>query len=659
MRAICVRMRFMKRGATVSVLALGVALLSGIPAARAASGEYVPTQAPSLDGTGSGVRLLAVDCSSVGNCVAVGTDHGGSAILVETDGVWKAVPDSSRVGIGSTVLVSVSCPAPGACVAVGNVGTQGVIETQSGNTWTGTKVTGPDGLYTSYQGSMASVACPAAGTCEAVGQADMSPNGYHGVIATLKSGSWTAQKAPELYSGVPESAGLAGVACSAPGECRAVGYARDDSPSHARYALVVDEKDYVWAHGAAQRPGDAATDGSANLVSISCIGSTFVCMAAGSYDSTSGTRPMIQTIDANDTATATVGLLPVIDSSATLNATSCADDGTCQSVGFAYDNTPTDVEYGYGWDGYIVSHTYGAPAQTSAGVIASNTRSPADANTTSHNENLAATSCVSGGVCVAVGSYVDQQGFEAGVINTRQYDSDGNIVSETDVPAPTPADDPTTDDQVRINGVSCSDAAHCVAVGTYLNDTGSPRGVIDTLGDSAAPAPTLGHLSPNHASTAGGATVTITGTNMTGVASATFGGKAGSKLHILGATQLTVVVPAHVAGVVDVRLKTAGGASSPVVSADRFTYVAPPTVTDVSPARGTHKGGTTVTIIGSHLSGATKVTFGGALGTHVKVTSATKMVVTSPAHPTGNVDVRVTTKGGTSRTTSNDRFRFT
>ena len=656
-------LRSMKRGGAVSALALIVTLLSGTSAATAANGDYVPTQAPSIDGTGLGVRLNAVDCSSVGECVAVGP---AGVIVVETAGVWKAVPQASRLGSGSTNLVSVSCPAPGSCVAVGQVGTQGVVLVQSGNTWTGTVVTGPSGLLTSDQGSLVSVDCPVAGSCVAVGQVHVAPSDYYGLIANLKPNSspgtgstWSAQLAPELYAGAPHDAGLAGVSCSAPGECRAVGYDRDNTSNHIRYAMVDDEKNYVWAYGAAQPPNDLAPDGASALVSISCVGDTFVCMAAGSYDSTQGTRPMIQTIDSNDTATATVGLLPANDVQATLLATSCASDGTCQSVGQAYNQNVPDPTFGTGFNGYIVSHTYGAPADTGAGVIGSQTHSPADANTVGHNETLTATSCVSGGVCVAVGSYADTNGYEAGVITTRHYDSNGFLISESAIRAPTPADDTSADDQIRINGASCSDTTHCVLVGSYFNDTGQPRGVIDTLGDSAAPAPTLGHLSPNGGSTAGGTKVTITGQKLTGVAAVSFGGKAGTKLHIVSATQLTVVAPAHAAGVVDVRLKTAGGASSPVVSADRYTYVAPPKVTGVSPAKGSHKGGTMVTITGLHLNGATKVTFGGAAGSHLKVKSATKIVVTSPAHSAGVVDVRVVTKGGTSPKSSKDRFRFT
>ncbi|HTW20835.1 MAG TPA: IPT/TIG domain-containing protein [Mycobacteriales bacterium] len=599
--------------------------------------------------------------------MAVGTDSGIGAIDVESDGKWRAVPSGARTGASSTDLVSVSCPAAGACVAVGTSGSQGVIETQKGSSWSGTLATGSDGaLLSSYQGSLSSVSCPAAGSCAAVGQAIV--NNPHtglldtdGLIADLvpsgKKSVWSARKAPEYYKDAPEGASLASVSCSKPGECRAVGYALDDSSNHYQYALVDDAKNYAWFYGSAAVPAD--TDGgSAALRSISCIGDTFICMASGYYpEKNHGAMPMIQTIDAVDHAQVTAGLLPIEDTSAELLATSCASDGTCESVGDAYDS-PGDPTYGYGWDGYIVSHTYGAPAGKSAGVVASNTRSPGDANTVQHNEALTAASCTVGGVCIAVGHYLDTKGYEAGVIDTRKYDSDGNITKETDVRAPEPANDPSTDDQALLNGVSCNNSTHCVAVGSYLNDS-NPHGVIESLGGASPPPPTITRITPAHGHPSGGTKVTISGLQLAHVTAVKFGNKSGTGLHVVSSTELTVKAPAHAAGVVNVRVLTGGGVKSSVTAADHYTYVDRPVVTNVSPAKGTHHGGNKVTITGHHLSGATKVKFGGAAVGHVKVLSAGSIVVTAPAHSVGQVDVRVVTKGGTSKADKNDAYRFT
>jgi hypothetical protein len=571
--------RGMRRAWGVSLVALFAALLVGVPAA-ASNSAFTASRAPGIDGAATGLRLNAVDCWSPGNCVAVGSQGSVGAIDVERSGKWKAVGLAARTGAGSTNLVAVSCPAAGSCVAVGTDGSQGVIETQAGSKWKGIDATGSVGLYSaSYQGSLTSVSCPAVGSCAAVGQAihdnSMGTEETDGLIADLrptksgKPGVWSAQKAPE-YLNMKQAASLAAVSCSAPGECRAVGYSFDDTADHNQYALIDDEKKNVWAYGAAAVPADA-NSGSAGLVSISCVGTTFVCMSAGYYSTTKlGLVPMIQTTAANDHSEVTAGLIPSEDTTAELDATSCASNGFCQSVGSATD--PGDPTYGYGDDGYIVSFKYGAPAGKSAGVIGSNTRSPKGANKIQHIENFTATSCTTQGVCVAVGSYVDTKDDDAGVIDTRTYDSHGAITKETDIRAPEPKDDSSSDDQQPLNGVSCNDSRHCVAAGSYSNDS-NPEGVIETLGGATRPsgAPTVTKVSATHGRITGGTKVTVTGTNLTGAKVVRFGATAGTKLTVIGATKLTVVTPKEKPGRVNVRVTTARGTSA-VTKADRFTY---------------------------------------------------------------------------------------
>lgn len=84
----------------------------------------------------------------------------------------------------------------------------------------------------------------------------------------------------------------------------------------------------------------------------------------------------------------------------------------------------------------------------------------------------------------------------------------------------------------------------------------------------------------------------------------------------------------------------------------------PPAVTKVTPRKGPTSGGTTVTIIGTDLNGATSVRFGSTSATSYTVNSATSISATSPAGPAGLVDVTVTTPNGTSAISPSDRFRF-
>jgi len=70
-----------------------------------------------------------------------------------------------------------------------------------------------------------------------------------------------------------------------------------------------------------------------------------------------------------------------------------------------------------------------------------------------------------------------------------------------------------------------------------------------------------------------------------------------------------------------------------------------PVITDISPCFGPTAGGTSVTITGTNLSGATSVAFDNVSGT-ITANSATSIVVTSPANSAGFADVSVATTAG-------------
>jgi hypothetical protein len=88
-----------------------------------------------------------------------------------------------------------------------------------------------------------------------------------------------------------------------------------------------------------------------------------------------------------------------------------------------------------------------------------------------------------------------------------------------------------------------------------------------------------------------------------------------------------------------------------------FLSPPPPAVSKVEPHSGPSAGGTSVTITGTNFSGVKQVKFGGTTATSFKVESATSITALSPARK-GSVDVTVTTLGGTSATSPQDRFEY-
>ena len=85
-----------------------------------------------------------------------------------------------------------------------------------------------------------------------------------------------------------------------------------------------------------------------------------------------------------------------------------------------------------------------------------------------------------------------------------------------------------------------------------------------------------------------------------------------------------------------------------------------PSVTGISPAAGPLAGGTSVTITGTNLAGATAVKFGAtAVTTFFISNTGTQIVVNSPAGSAGTVDVTVVTPGGASPVNSPaDQFSY-
>ncbi|MGA7797131.1 MAG: IPT/TIG domain-containing protein, partial [Methanoregula sp.] len=162
-----------------------------------------------------------------------------------------------------------------------------------------------------------------------------------------------------------------------------------------------------------------------------------------------------------------------------------------------------------------------------------------------------------------------------------------------------------------------------------------------------AAVPTVTSLSPATGPIAGGTSVTITGTSLTGATAVSFGVTTATSFVVVNVTTITATAPAVIAGTVDVTVITPGGISAKS-SADKYTYAAVPTVTGISPAAGPIVGGNVITITGTSLTGTTSVTIGGKPASSFKVTSATAVTATVPANTTaGTVDVTITTPGGT------------
>ena len=189
-----------------------------------------------------------------------------------------------------------------------------------------------------------------------------------------------------------------------------------------------------------------------------------------------------------------------------------------------------------------------------------------------------------------------------------------------------------------------------------IADAGGSTAVVLGTATVNPPAPTVTQVSPSAGPTVGGNTITITGTNLASASAVKFGtGSATIKTDT--ATSITATAPARSAGTIDITVTTTGGTNA-TGAADQYTYVAAPTVTNVSPVAGPTGGGNTVTVTGTNLTGATAVTFGTNTGM-IKTDTAASITATAPAGGAGTVDITVTTAGGISATAAADKYTYT
>ncbi len=177
------------------------------------------------------------------------------------------------------------------------------------------------------------------------------------------------------------------------------------------------------------------------------------------------------------------------------------------------------------------------------------------------------------------------------------------------------------------------------------------------LASGFTPEPRLTGISPTSGPAGGGTSVALTGTGFTGATGVSFGDAAAASFTVNADTSITAVSPLTSAGTVDVTVTTAGGTSATSAN-DQFTFIGVPVVSGISPTSGPISGGTTVTITGSSLAAASGVNFG-ENPAGFTVNDDTSITAYSPgAEAADTVHVQVVSIGGTSATSSADRFTY-
>jgi Domain of unknown function DUF11/IPT/TIG domain len=159
-----------------------------------------------------------------------------------------------------------------------------------------------------------------------------------------------------------------------------------------------------------------------------------------------------------------------------------------------------------------------------------------------------------------------------------------------------------------------------------------------TVTVTQAPPPSPTSISPNAGALAGSGAATISGTNFRTGATVTVGG-ANATVNSVTSTTIGITLPAHAAGLTSVVVTNSDLTTATLTNA--FTYVAPLTVTGISPVVGPIGGGTSVVVSGTGFAASLVLKLGGTTAS-VGSFTATSISATSPAHAVGLVNVTVT-----------------
>src|SRR5580704_9425224 len=282
-------------GAVAAWCAAALAVMAG-PAAGAVAradtwGKAIEVPGLARLSAGHGGTLVAVSCSSRGDCAAAGnydnrSGHGQAYVVGEKNGSWGTAIEVPRLATlntgGNAQVTSLSCASAGNCAAGGSYSSDGdqqavVVSEKNGSWGKAIEVPGSAALNIGMSAGVGSVSCASAGNCAVAGT--YRANAPEAFFVSEKNGSWG--KAIE----VPGSAAfgvatVASVSCASAGNCAAAGFSgsiTNDAPSGP---LVASEKNGTWGNVVAVAGTTASARNSAG--SVSC-GSVNYCAAGGSY----------------------------------------------------------------------------------------------------------------------------------------------------------------------------------------------------------------------------------------------------------------------------------------------------------------------------------------------------------------------------------------
>jgi hypothetical protein len=372
-------------------------------------------------------ELLGVSCTSATFCLAVGDSFtpGHDVPLAEAwNGTsWSIQQVPSPPGGGA--FRGVSCASASTCVAVGGFSGTAFAGEWNGTSWSVQQVPSPPDAF---QAELAGVSCTSASACMAVGKY-YNGTSYQPTLAEAWNGtSWSVQATPTLEFG----GSLNGVSCTSASSCTAVG---DDGNG----ALAERWNGTAWSVQATPNVGGRPTV----LGGVSCTSAT-LCTATGRYVTVSGTSaPAAERWNGTKWSVQRVPA-PRTNSGAGLNGVSCTSASACIAVG-SDGAALAEAWHGTSWSIQRIT--------TPPGTISS---------------ELTSVSCTSASACMAAGKYSADADS-----NSAPLAEEWNGTSWSILPRPADPGAPASfGGGTFLTGASCTSPTACTAVGYYINSSG-------------------------------------------------------------------------------------------------------------------------------------------------------------------------------------------
>ncbi|MDD3321130.1 MAG: IPT/TIG domain-containing protein [Paludibacter sp.] len=505
----------------------------------------VPTITSFTPTTGPVGTLVSISGTNLNTPTAF-TIGGVTAIAVSNDGTTLV----GMVMPGAITGTAVITTAEGTATSTGDFT---VTATSFPGMQQGSKLVGTDNTGDAYQGSSISVS--ADGNTAIVGGSYDNYGKGAAWVYTRVAGVWTQQGDKLVGTGATSASNQGcSVSLSADGNTAIVGGYSDNYNKGAVWVYI--RSGSTWTQQGSKLVGTGAVGGAnqGSSVSLSADGNT--ALVGGQWDNNDQGAAWVYTRTTgvwSQQGSKLVGTGGIGTSQYQGRSVSLSADGNTAMVGGYGDN----IDQGAAW---VYTRTTGVWSQQGGKLVGTGAVGGA--------QQGISVSLSADGNTAMVGGYTDNSNQGAAWVYIRTtgvWSQQGGKLVGTGGIGTYPK---------QASSVSLSADGNTALVGGSGDNSelGASWVFIPVVAASSVTG-----IYPTNGSTAGGTTVTITGTNFTGATAVLFGSTAATNYTVNSSTQITATSPAG-SGTVDVTVTTAGGTSI-TSSVDQFTYIVTPTVT--------------------------------------------------------------------------------